>query len=573
MKAMRTLLAILIFGLVCVWPTAAKADVNDFLINSFEADYYLSNRDPQGEMRVVERIDVTFTDKNHGILRAIPEDYKEKSLQLRINAVSSETNAPVQYSTYRENGNTVLKIGDPSKTVTGHQVYTIDYKLQNVIGFYDDHDELYWDINGTEWVQQFGSVSATFHLPDGLKQTLKACYTGAFGGSGQDCTFETNTVTANRPLLPSETLTAIVAFEKGYFAKPTIADWWKDNGAKVASVAIPPFLLGAWAYRRWRKYGKDLPGRGTITAEYEPPKGLSAAEASVIKNYRLNAADVSATIIDLAIRQYIQIEEIVQKKILKDTKTYNLKLLNTDFSALKPHELKIMRGLFNGDKAGEVTTLKSLAGNFYRVIQDLQKTMPNDLTTAGYFPVNPGKAGARLWLCFGAVIALALVSRNWISIGLILAALIVFVFAVLMPRRTMQGVETLEKINGLKLYMETAEKDRIAMLQSPDSPYAGKKGLPKQSVELFEKLLPYAMVLGVEGEWAKQFADIYKTPPDWYSGNWPTFNAIYLTNSLTNTVSAMGTSFSPPSSSGSSGFLGGGGFSGGGGGGGGGGGW
>ena len=81
--------------------------------------------------------------------------------------------------------------------------------------------------------------------------------------------------------------------------------------------------------------------------------------------------------------------------------------------------------------------------------------------------------------------------------------------------------------------------------------------LPKQTVELFEKLLPYAMVLGVENEWAKQFADIYTTPPYWYNGNWNTFNAVYLTSSLTNSVGAMSTNFSAPSNSGGSGFSGG----------------
>jgi uncharacterized membrane protein len=99
-----------------------------------------------------------------------------------------------------------------------------------------------------------------------------------------------------------------------------------------------------------------------------------------------------------------------------------------------------------------------------------------------------------------------------------------------------------------------------------------KSAAPKRTVELFEKLLPYAMVLGVEEAWAKQFENIYKTPPDWYQGNWSAFSAVYLTTSLNSGVqSAVNTAFSSPSSSSGSGFSGGG--SGGGGGGGGGGGW
>ncbi len=115
------------------------------------------------------------------------------------------------------------------------------------------------------------------------------------------------------------------------------------------------------------------------------------------------------------------------------------------------------------------------------------------------------------------------------------------------------------------MYMNTSEKECIAMMQSPSSPYAKKSDAPKQTMELSEKLLPYTMVLGLENEGAKQFVDIYKTPQDWYGGNWTTSNALYLTSSLTSSVGAMSTNFSAPQGSGSSGFSGGGGFPGGGG--------
>ena len=107
------------------------------------------------------------------------------------------------------------------------------------------------------------------------------------------------------------------------------------------------------------------------------------------------------------------------------------------------------------------------------------------------------------------------------------------------------------------------------MLQSPSAPYAPQTAEPIKTVELFEKLLPYAMVLGVEKDWAEQFQDIYTAPPEWYNGSWSTFNAVNLTNSLGSSMSAMNSSFAAPASSGS-GFAGG---AGGGGGGGGGGGW
>ena len=149
-----------------------------------------------------------------------------------------------------------------------------------------------------------------------------------------------------------------------------------------------------------------------------------------------------------------------------------------------------------------------------------------------------------------------------------------FVFSNLMPARSPKGVETRDYLLGLKSYIDLAEADRLKYLQSPEgvekTPISADD--PAQLIKLFEDLLPYAILFGLEKEWAKQFKDLYKQPPEWYSGNTSTFNAIYLANALHGFSVANSATFSAPSSSGSSGF-GGGGFSGGGGGGGGGGGW
>lgn len=157
-----------------------------------------------------------------------------------------------------------------------------------------------------------------------------------------------------------------------------------------------------------------------------------------------------------------------------------------------------------------------------------------------------------------------------VNFGLAIAGAIIVLFAVLMPQRTRKGVVAKDTLLGLKMYMDVAEKDRIAMLQSPKSPYVLKTDALEKTVELFEKLLPFAMILGVEKNWAKQFEQIYTTPPDWYSGNWSTFNAVYFVSALNSSVSTMNSSFAAPSTTGAGS---GGSFAGGGGGGGGGGGW
>src|SRR5690606_35918823 len=135
------------------------------------------------------------------------------------------------------------------------------------------------------------------------------------------------------------------------------------------------------AYKRWQTHGKDLPGRGTIVAEYEPPAGLSPAESGVVLSYRLDTKHVSATIIDLAIRKYIRINEVVKKKLLKDKTTYSFILLNTDWSQLKKHESKILGGIFTGAATtGKEVELDDLKNKFYTTIQSLQSSMPKRLT-------------------------------------------------------------------------------------------------------------------------------------------------------------------------------------------------
>src|SRR4051812_40217380 len=129
MSKLRLLLAGIGFITALALPTMAAADANDFVITSFNADETLSRKDLQGELRVVEHINLNFNDFNHGILRAIPKSYKHHSLQLKVNKISSDSGAPARYTTYNSNGNTVLKIGDPNRTITGPQEYNIDYTL------------------------------------------------------------------------------------------------------------------------------------------------------------------------------------------------------------------------------------------------------------------------------------------------------------------------------------------------------------------------------------------------------------------------------------------------------------
>lgn len=575
LKISAGMVAALLISLVC-FAYRAEADVNDFSVTNFDAQYSLSREDPQGKLRITEAITVNFTDNNHGILRALPLKYKG-DLNTKVIAVEREAGEDWPYTTYKESDNLIVKIGDPNVTVTGSQTYIITYEVENVITFYGDHDELYLDINGDQWQQPFEKLSATVNLPGGLISSGAACFTGKYGTTDEECVIDVEEelsrvqVATTQPLGPRETLTIVLSFDKGFFRQPTRLDWLKEHLGVVLAGVLLPVLSGTWAYRYWSKHGRDHKGRSTIIAEYGPPKGLTPAEVGTIFDYRVDNRDISATIINLAIRKYIRIIESSKKKMFKDSKEYSFELLTPDFSQLKPHEQEILNGLFAQPSAGAQVELKDLKNDFYQTVSRVQADLVESLTKGGYFEQNPSKAGRNVAIIGVILLVLAGLLHSAWSIGPALGGLIVLTFSGLMTRRSQHGQLVKDEIEGLKLYLKVAEADRMHKLHSPNAPYRAKSTEPKRTVELFEKLLPYAVLLGVEKDWAKQFEHIYTTPPDWYSGNWHTFNAVYFASHLSGSVGAMGTNFSPPSSSGSSGM--GGGFSGGGGGGGGGGGW
>ena len=559
------------------------ADVNNFTITNFSADYYVTNADPQGQMRVVEKISVDFTDNNHGLLRALPESYKGHPLHLHINKISSTSGAPTQYTTSTSNGNEVLKVGDPNRTVTGSQEYTIDYSMQNVISFYKDHDELYWDINGDQWNQPFTVLHATVHTPTGLKLWMQKpeCFVGTYGSTSQACTVSVagdSITTSAANLEPQSTLTLVVGFQKGYFHPMTWRDYLADYWVQTVEFVVPIIVLGGSGFIWWLKRGRDAKGRGTIIPEYDAPDNLSPLEVGTVIDFVVDNRDITATIIDLAIRGYIRIVETdsTQLKVIKK-KSYELHVRSKDWGGLNEWERQLMENLFGGDGAQETITLSAMANKFYTVAKDIKRTVAASLTARGYFASNPStyvtmSITAMIMFIWAILFLVGSVLQGWLAAGVIVGIVLFAIFYHVMAARTAKGVAAKEHILGLKMYLEVAEKNRIAKLQSPDAPYAEKSSKPTHTVELFEKLLPYAIVLKVEDKWAGKFKNIYKTPPDWYSGNYSAFSAGYLVGSLNSGfTSAVNGSFSAPRSSGGSGF--GGGFAGGGGGGGGGGGW
>lgn len=597
-KKILAICFVLVLLLLAILPVAtASARVQDFVIQSFEADYYVGRDENNvSTMRVVEKIVAVFPDinQNRGILRAIPDEYKGNSLKLNIESVVNEYGKKYEFSSSNQNDNKVLKIGDPDRYVHGATTYVITYTMKGVISFEDNHDELYWDVNGDQWPQAFGSVTARIHIPRDLTNTLQErqlCFAGSFRANSNTCTISRSTeadgsvlVTAQANRLSGyQTLTYVLAFNDGTF-QPYVPSLLERIWPLlfISPAIIVPLLTTLYVYIKWRKYGRDPSGKGVIVPEYAPPKGFNALRSSVVLDEKMQNKAISAQLIDLAVRGYVALHEI-EKKGLRTKRDYELELLkpSTRKDSLTKEEQDVLSMFFGSYTAvGTKVKLADLKTKLHTKVASLSTYMSEVMFEQGYFITNPDKARrtgigkAILAFIVGFVLMYTIVGIP-LGIGLIISGVILIVAGRAMPARSLQGVHARDHLLGLRDYMKLAEADRIKFLQSPEGvKQYGDITKPENKIKLFEKLLPYAMLFGIEKGWAKEFQDLYAQPPDWYHGNWSTFNTVYLANSLGGFSTASGASFTAPSSSGSSGFSGGGGgFSGGGGGGGGGGGW
>ena len=300
---------------------------------------------------------------------------------------------------------------------------------------------------------------------------------------------------------------------------------------------------------------------------YEPPEQLTPGELGTLVDNKPDLRDITATLVDLAVRGYVRIEEQEHKVLLWTKHDYLFRLLKppAQWDELKEHERELLLGLFHtSDTAGADVKLSELQNHFYAYLPGIRGAIFKELIKKGFYARNPENVKS-LYVALGVgVLAVSMVgllilaSRTGASsLTAILAAastgLIIILFGLIMPARTLRGAQTRIALLGFEEFLSRAEKDHIDRLQ----------GHP----ELFDKYLPYAMALGVERKWTHAFENIYLQPPNWYQGTYASgFRPVLLLNSLNAfNHQAFSTMVSSPrsSSSGSSGF-GGGGFSGGG---------
>lgn len=572
----------LAFALFAPLNTQAQ-DNNDWYIDSFNADITIAS---DASITVQETIKTDFSsDPRHGIYRSIPVDYRDSSgnklsLKLDIISIKNEKGTNWNYSTYKNDNNIEIKIGDADTLLKKAETFVITYHVQRATTFFKDHDELYWNVNGSEFEgATFREVSATVSFPtDRPSGELTAtCFTGQTGSKEKNCTteisgdtitFSAKTKTQGIALNPFENLTIVAGAPKGTLTQPSTVErlmWFIGDNLGYTL----PFFTFALMFYLWNKYGRDPKvSRTTIMPRYTAPTGMTPGEVGTLLDESADMKDISATIIDLAVRGYIKIVENISSGFMgiKNTK-YSFEKLKDIDNTLKTHESKLLTAIFG---SGTTCKLEDLKNKFYKELPKIKDEIYNQLVKDGYFPSNPAKVkglymGIGMFLFIGTmfVMELLLTIGPSIPFGTITSGIIIAGFGLFMAKKTVKGKEVWYEVKGLEEFIKTAETDRLKF---------------QEKENIFEKLLPYAMTFGIAEKWSKAFEGIYKNPPSWYSSNDPNFishfNTIYLLNHINsfNTAATTTLASSPRSASGGgSGFSGG--FSGGGFGGGGGGRW
>jgi len=433
---------------------------------------------------VDERITVDFqSESKHGIYRDIPVKYKRGhtnyNLRLEVISVTDENGKAYPYEATKQGRYVSVKIGDPSRYVQGVKVYNVFYQVQRGINYFDDHDELYWNVTGDEWDVPIGKTKALINLPEGIDQeeVLWKSFTGPRGSTSSRARVyweSARLVAILEDIRPREGLTIVLSIPKGYLSEPHLSLkilWFiQDNGFFLIPVIV--FLL---MFLIWFTRGRNPNAQRSIMVKYHPPSELTPSEAGTLMDERADLTDITAMAIDLAVRGYMKIKQTTSTKLLfLSKKDYYFTLLKKDYASdrdLKKHELSFLMGIFESGKT-EVA-LSSLKNKFHVHLPSIRNSLYQGLTRNGYFSGRPDKMrkaymGFGMALIIGGILLTRSFGRLDLMISFPLSGVIVIAFSFIMPRLSVKGVLMLYELLGLKEFINRAEKDRLERLSKED---------------------------------------------------------------------------------------------------------
>lgn len=562
----------------------------DGLVTNFHS---VINLDEKGNAQITESITVYFPKTRHGFFRWIPNEVRlenNKKLKQPIAVTTlyyqklptagvTQTGEKVSaYSSSTSSGNyTVLKIGEADTIISGAYTYTISYTMKKAVRFQTGYQELYLNITGDQWEIPILKASAEIKPTTGSEETK--CFTGSSGLLQAFCSvtvantaFQFNTTAA--PNLLAEGLTIAIKYADKTFLPPSKMEQLLAQFLPFTPLLLPLFAF-MYGFSTWKKYGKNI-SLFAIPPIFLPTKEMETENLSIqasLLSMRTKGVSTLAELIRIAERGLLSISYVDGKVSLKLTPEQQVRL--PEFLATQPQSLsttiKTLTDNFSAD-----TSISALMNVHTEMAQAKQKAAAEFKETV--YITDKSESTQFIFVVWSIISFVGgflfffvfekFLEEGWIllPISLIISGIIFAIFASGMLKRTKEGDSLYRDLLGLKKYIKAAEVKRLEFFNDP-----------KKMIAHFEQILPYAVVLGLDRKWTKEFGPVLEQlnyQPTWMSSNVPLYNALphVYAGMASQMNSSMMTISTPPQSSGSS-FGGGGGFSGGGSGGGGGGSW
>lgn len=597
-------------------PGLVSASVQDFYFSDMHTDFYLSKQDDgSSKMRVQETLVAEFPDyaQNKGLEHAIPRTNQDGANVTFANTSVTVTRNGLQepiWGTDKNQDFFVVSTGTNSY-ILGQQTFGFEYNMVRVITDFENHQELYWDVNGTKWKQKFDKVSATVWFDEASARAFTGqteCFTGVQGSIARTCTVtvaedgRSVTITAERALFAGENLSFTLGFQANSFVvpPPQVSYDYFIFGMIIFAIIFLLSLVPITGYFK-NVRGPKKQFERSVVPEYPPPKDISVYEAARLLGERRSGNVITAQIIDLAVRGHIKIiEGEATPGFGQPKKTYSLEIITRD--GLRPEEVDFLRIIFSGDQervevkryASETMatflrafwgrTAATLAKNDY--LKDAKdKPLHKTLSFSSYFFVcifllillpifQVAFTDSADALLFGqeAVVSIAVILM---IVAFTIGVSSSFTYPSVISKRTSKGWDTYYYLKGLEMYIKYAETERLRFLQSVQGAERIDINDKTAVVKLYEKLLPYAVLFRQEKSWAAVI-QLYESElgvsPSWVSSVGAFSMVSFMSSSGGSFGQSMASSYGSSSSSSGSGFSGGGGGGGGSGGGGGGGG-
>ncbi len=595
MEFVSKFLKVLGIGTICIVSVlgnslSVDANVRDdypgyvWYIPEYEIDLYLGK---DGILDVEERIVADFSSTSRrGIIREIPYRYVDlfegvnRVTPIKVLGVEDFDGNDWEYKDFKEGGDVKIRIGNENVYWSEPLEYVISYEVENALNSFNENmeelgalqsengslrDELYWNAIGTEWSESpIGRYKVRFDLSNYEESEVLdfACFSGGLGSNEEcDYVFENGIMTIEGQNLGyQEGVTLGVAFGGGVITPKMTWRSWLYKWQQL--FFLMPIVIFLMCILYWRKHGKDL-DKKIVIPTYKLNPELNAMEVGALVDEKVNNEDITAGIMDLAVRGYIQIKEVEKKGWFGKTSFEFVKL--KDFkgdNSLEGFEKALLKGLFGSSK--DKVSSKDLVGTFYITVGSVSRKLYDYLVDQGYYKENPNEVKTKfLGLGFTAAF-LAIwgsgITQTWYLLPILLPlGLGLLMIAPFMSKKTKHGMEVHAHILGFKEFIDVAEKDRVKFFQEI------KDQMTKdEQIVTFERLLPYAVAFGMGDRWADLFDGILVDySPVWYAGG-NDFNMRSFGNSLNDMSSGMKAASVSPSSSSSGGSFSSGGFSGGG---------